>query len=374
MRLPALLFLLLSIISCEEKSMETAKKIRPIKYSKIERSSGGETHTFSGVAKAQNETNLSFKVGGTLSSAQVKLGDRVKKGQLIATIDPADYNIQNKQAISQKEGSVANAKAAETQLINAQATYDRVAKLYENNSVSLSEYQQAKAGLDAAQAQYEAANTQINAADQQVQAADNQISYTRLVSPMNGVITAVQVEANEVVNAGMLVAQVSTLGRPEVEVGVPEIFINKIKKGQQVKITLPSSPGQEFQGVVGQVAYASGNAPTYPVIVEIDQSVEQIRPGMAANVAFLFPQNGAAASSRMIVPIEAVGKDHQGNFVFVLNQQGDGVYVAEKKVITIGSLMPEGFELISGLEEGEIVATAGLKSLMNGMEVKLFND
>ena len=65
---------------------------------------------------------------------------------------------------------MANAKAAETQLINAQATYDRVAKLYENNSVSLSEYQQAKAGLDAAQAQYDAANTQITAADQQVQA------------------------------------------------------------------------------------------------------------------------------------------------------------------------------------------------------------
>jgi multidrug efflux system membrane fusion protein len=293
MRFLSLFMLVLFFSSCEEKSVETAKKIRPIKYSTIEPSTGVETHTFSGVAKAQNETNLSFKVAGTLSSVQVKLGDRVRKGQLIATIDPVDYNIQSNQAISQKEGSVANAKAAETQLINAQATYDRVAKLYENNSVSLSEYQQAKAGLDAAQAQYDAANTQINAADQQLKAAGNQVSYTRLVSPMTGVITAVQVEANEMVNAGMLIAKVSSFGRPEVEVGVPEIFINKIKKGQEVTITLPSSPGQEFKGVVDQVAYASGNAPTYPVTVEIDKSVEQIRPGMAANVAFLFSKNGA---------------------------------------------------------------------------------
>ena len=191
---------------------------------------------------------------------------------------------------------------------------------------------------------------------------------------MNGVITAVQVEANEVVNAGTVIAKVSTLGRPEVEVGVPEVFINKIKRGQPVSITLPSAPGQQFKGVVNQVAYASGNAPTYPVIVEIDKSVEQIRPGMAANVAFLFPKNGATASSKMIVPVEAVGKDNAGNFVFVLNPKGDAIYIAEKKIITIGSLIPEGFELISGLNEGDIVATAGLKSLMNGVEVKLLND
>ncbi|MDF1866635.1 MAG: efflux RND transporter periplasmic adaptor subunit [Saprospiraceae bacterium] len=374
MRLLALLSLLLSFISCEEKSVETVKKIRPIKFSKVEQSTGLETHTFSGVAKAQNETNLSFKVAGTLSAVKVELGDRVKKGQLIATIDPVDYNLQTNQAITQKEGSVANAEAAEAQFISSQSTYDRVAKLYENNSVSLSEYQQAKAALDAAEAQYEAANSQITSSDQQVQAAGNQVSYTRLVSPMNGVVTAVQVESNEMVNSGKVIATVSSLGRPEVEVGVPEIFINKIKKGQQVNITLPSSPGQIFEGIVDQVAYASGSSPTYPVIVDLGKSVEQIRPGMAANVEFIFSKNSAAKKSKMTVPVEAVGKDNEGNFVFVLNKKSDAVYVAEKKVITVGELLPEGFELISGLKGGEMVATAGLKSLMNGSEVKLLNE
>ena len=388
MRLLALLSLVIFFISCEEKSIETIKKIRPIKFSKVEQSTGLETHTFSGVAKAQNETNLSFKVSGTLSAVKVDLGDRVKKGQLIATIDPSDYNIQTNQARSQKEGSIANvqsaeanAKAAETQLISSQATYDRVAKLYENNSVSLSDYQNAKAGLDAAKAQYDAANsqvkaatTQVNSADQQVQATGNQVSYTRLSSPMNGVITAVQVESNEVVNSGKVIATVSSLGRPEIEVGVPEIFINKIKKGQKVNITFPTSPGQIFEGTVDQVAYASGSSPTYPVIVDLNKSAEQIRPGMAANAEFIFSNNSIAAKSKMTVPVEAVGKDSKGNFVFVLNKKSDGVHVAEKKVITIGKLMTEGFELISGLERGEIVATAGLRSLMNGSEVKLLND
>lgn len=388
MRSISLLLLVLFFLSCEKKTVDTTKSIRPIKYATILKSTGQETHTFSGVAKARNETNLSFKVAGILSSVNVKIGDRIKKGQLIATINPVDYNIQTNQAISQKEGSLANvqsakanAKAAETQLINSQSTYDRVAKLYENNSVALSEYQQAKARLDAAKAQYDAANsqvkaakTQVNSADQQVLAAGNQVNYTRLIAPMDGVITDVHVEANEVVNSGKVIVTLSSLGRPEVEVGIPEIFINRIKKGQAVNITLAASPGKLFKGIVDRVAYASGNSPTYPVLVEIDKSMDQIRPGMTANVTFLFPTKGLNTSSKMIVPIEAVGKDNQGNFVFVLNKYDDKIHKAEKRIIKIGNLTPEGFELIDGLKEGEIVATAGLKSLMNGEEVKLLND
>ena len=388
MRLLAIFSIVFFLFACKEKSVETTKKIRPIKYVTVGQSAAHETHSFSGVAKAQNETHLSFKVAGTLSSVNVKLGDLVKRGQLIATIDPSDYNIQTNQAQSQKEGSIANvqsaeanAKAAETQLINAQATYDRVAKLYENNSVSLSDYQNAKAGLDAAKAQYEAANSQVkaaesqvNSADQQVQATGNQVSYTRLASPMNGVVTAVHVESNEVVSSGRVVATISSMGRPEVELGVPEIFISKIKKGQSVNVHFSASPDKTFKGTVDQVAYASGSSPTYPVVIDLDESAEQVRPGMAANAVFTFNTKGTEVKSKMIVPVEAVGKDNERNFVFVLNKKSEDVYVAQKTIIGIGKLMPNGFELISGLEGGEIVATAGLKSLMNGSEVKLLND
>ena len=366
--------LVLSCMACTDESTGPEKRIRPIKFSTITSATGVETHTFSGVAKAQNETILSFKVAGILSSVDVELGEKVKRGQLIATINPIDYDIQMKQAISQKEGAVANAEAAESQLINAKATYERVTKLYENNSVALSEYQQAKASYDAAQAQYDAAIAQVSTSNQQVQAADNQIAYTQLVSPINGVITEVEVEANEMVNAGTAIATVSSVGRPEVEVGVPEILINSITKGQKVNITIPAAPGQTFQGIVDKVAYASGNAPTYPVIVEIDRSIEQIRPGMAANVSFFLTPTGAPPSANMIVPVEAVGMDNQGNFAFVLTGKGEQVYVAEKKAIVIGRLKPEGFELLQGLKEGERVAVAGLKSLMDGEEVKLLQD
>lgn len=372
MKLPILLFLAVFLVSCAEKPAETEQQIRPIKYGKVESSAGVETYTFSGVSRAQDETNLSFKVAGTLSAVKVKLGDQVKKGQLIAMIDPTDYAIQTNQAVSQKEGAIANAKAAEAQLISAKSTYARVARLYENNSVSLSEYQQAKAGLDAAQAQYDAAVSQINATDQQLMAADNQQSYTRLTAPMDGVITAVQVEANEVVNAGALIAKVSSLDRPEVEVGVSEGIINKIKIGQKATITFPSLPANSFEAEVVEIAFASGKSTTYSVILKMTNPSDEIRPGMAAEVRIVVGSHEKMVNNLIAAPLKAVASGTDGNYVYKLvPDTADGVYVAKKVLIELGSISEDRYVINNGLNEGDLVAVAGLRSLYDGAKVKL---
>lgn len=375
MKLPFIIILLILLVSCGEKSAKTEEQIRSVKYEKVELSSGVESHTFSGVTKAQNETNLSFKVAGTLSSINVKLGERVRKGQLIATIDPSDYAIQTNQAVSQKEGAVANAKAAEAQLISAKSTYDRVSKLYENNSVALSEYQQAKAALDAAQAQYDAAKSQIKATDQQLKAAGNQVNYTRLVSPMDGVITAVQVEANEIVNAGMLIAKVSSLGRPEVEVSVPEVFINKLKLGQQATIKFPSFPEQVFKAAIEEIAYASEKSTTYPVMLRMVDPADEIRPGMASEVDFKLNSDKDLSKNEIIAPIKSVAGGTDGNYVFKLIPDNEkGVYIAKKVVIELGPISNDGYVVKKGLNKDDIVAVAGLRSLYEGKKVKLLEN
>ena len=375
MKLPFILICLILLVSCGKKSAETEENVRSIKYEKVKISSGVETYTFSGVAKAQNETNLSFKVAGTLSSINVKLGEMVRKGQLIATIDPADYTIQTNQAVSQKEGAVANAKVAEAQLISAKSTYDRVTKLYENNSVALSEYQQAKAAMDAAQAQYDAAKSQINTTNQQLKAAGNQVSYTRLVSPMDGVITAVQVEANEIANAGMLIAKVSSLGRPEVEVSLPEVFINKLKLGQQATIKFPSFPEQVFQGEVEEIAFASEKSTTYPVILRIVNPADEIRPGMVAEVDFILNPDKGTLSNEIIAPIKSVASGTDGNYAFKLIPDGEsGVYIAKRIAIELGDISSNGYIIKKGLSNGDLVAVAGLRALYDGKKVKLLEN
>jgi membrane fusion protein, multidrug efflux system len=375
MKLPFILISLILLVSCGEKSAETEETIRAIKYEKVELSSGIESHTFSGVAIAQNETNLSFKVAGTLASINVKLGEKVRKGQLIATIDPSDYKIQSNQAVSQNEGAVANAKAAEAQLISAKSTYDRVTKLYENNSVALSEYQQAKAAMDAAQAQYDAAKSQINTTNQQLKAAGNQVSYTRLVSPMDGVITAVQVEANEIANAGMLIAKVSSLDRPEVEVSVPEVFINKLKLGQQATIKFPSFPELVFKADVEEIAFASEKSTTYTVILRILNPADEIRPGMAAEIDFILNSDQGTSKNEIIAPIKSVASGTDGNYVFKLIPEGEnGVYIAKRIAIELGDISIGGYIIKKGLSEGDLVAVAGLRALYDGKKVKLLEN
>jgi multidrug efflux system membrane fusion protein len=388
-------FFLLS--SCTEKKEEVKELIRPVRYAEVSQSGGEKTYTFSGVAQSSEETNLSFRVAGNVRTLNVKLGDRVKKGQLIATIDPSDYSIQVDQAVASEKGTEANVKSseaqvssseaqvknAEMQLITARSSFQRIENLYENNSIPLSEYEQAKANFESAETQYEAAKfslsaskagydaakTQVTSASKQTQSARNQVSYTKLVAPFNGVITAVNVEANELVAAGTSIAVLSSERKPEITVGVPEVFINKIKKGQKVSIDFSVLEGKPFNGTVEEMAYAAGNSPTYPIIIRIGNPTKDIHPGMAANVTFQFG-NAKAKSNALVIPVKSVGENDKGNFVFLIDES-DGKTVVKKQIITVGKLTSEGFEIKEGLSAGQKIAVAGLQTLLEGQEVKL---
>ena len=376
------------ITSCAEKEVEKEEIIRPVKYGKIVKSTGNDSYTFSGTAKANNETNLSFKVSGTLKTVNVKLGDRVKKGQIIATIDPSDFNISLDKAVAQEKGASAGLisaetqiKSAESQLIANRSNYNRIESLYENNSVPLSEYEQAKAQYEAslsqyeaAKAQYEASRTEVTASGKQIESAKNQVNYTRLEAPFDGVISQLDVEENEIVSSGSPIAVISTEAEPQVTLGVPEIFINRVSKDQKVQIQFSVLSGKTFEGTVEEVAFAAGSSPTYPVNVRIVKPSDEIRPGMAANVTFDFSDNNLETNKSIISPIKSVGEDNDGNFVFVLEESEKGVFIAKRRSIEIGELRSTGFEVKKGLKEGELVATAGLKSLLDGMRVKLIEN
>ncbi|SDB50683.1 RND family efflux transporter, MFP subunit [Flavobacteriaceae bacterium MAR_2010_188] len=354
-----LIIVAFTLLACNENNEKAEENIKSVKYERIGFSNSNQTHRFSGIVKAEYETGLSFKVGGTLSKVDVKIGDKVRKGQLIARIDPIDYEVQREQAVAQK-------KSAESQLVVARSTFSRAEKLYENNSVALSEYEQAKASLASAESQFKAANKQL-------EAANNQISYTRLNAPMNGVITSLMVESNELVSAGSIVAVLSSEGNPEVEVGVPESVIAKLQKGQEVTIEFPSIANDDFKGKIEKVAFASGQSSTYHVMVSITDPIGEMRPGMSAEVSFIMSKISDDQQNIIVAPIAAVGKDPQGHFVFVLQENSDSLYRVEKRKVSIGRMLDTGFEIKNGLEGKELVVTAGIPFLRDSMKVKLLN-
>lgn len=371
-----LLTLGLLIYACTEQQTEALPEtIKPVKYGKVIRSGGKKVFSYSGVAQSSNETNMSFRVAGTVRTVNVKLGDRIAKGQLIATLDPTDYSIQAEQAVASEKGSEANLESAKTQLINSEANYRRVEKLYENNSVPLSEYEQAKGSYESALASFDAAQTQVTSSQKQSQSARNQVDYTRLVAPFSGVITSVMVEENELVGSGNPVAVLSAERDPEVNVGIPENVIAKIEKGQKVGVHFSVVPDQDFEGRVEEVSFAAGSSPTYPAIIRITNPSKEIRPGMAATVTFSFLEKGSAGEKLYLVsPVPSIGADQDGNFAFVLKAKNNERYTVEKRPVKVGALLPDGFEVLEGLKEDELVATAGIKSLLNGMEVKLLEE
>ncbi|MCI4671431.1 MAG: efflux RND transporter periplasmic adaptor subunit [Bacteroidia bacterium] len=343
--------------ACDSETTYEADPVRPVSYYQCEMSSVKGKATFTGVTRSSQEAAVAFKVSGVVDKVNVKNGQKVKKGQLIASLDPEDYALQVEQAKVQ-------VKQAETNLNVARSTYQRIERLYEGNSVSLSEFEQAKGS-------YEASEAQLAAANQQVQAAQNQLGYTRLKAPFSGIISNLNVEEGELAGAGNPIAILDTDGKPQVEVGLADRYISRIKQGQAVNIRLSAYPEKSFKGEVTEVSYSQSQSTTYPVRARFIKPNQDIRPGLSAEVEFEFGKGKSAAS--MIIPAKAIGEDAQGQrFVYLLVGAGDTLTV-EKRIVKLGELGPEGFALLEGLSSGDKIATAGLSSLLEGMKVLLLD-
>jgi RND family efflux transporter MFP subunit len=363
------LAIILLFYGCKEKPEPEA--IRPVKYSRVLGNTISDSRSFSGVSQAFEETRLSFKVAGKIDNLNVKVGSKVTEGELIASIDDADYQIQYKQALSQKEGAIAQRKSAEANLAANVTNLERIESLYQSSSISLREYEQAKASHDAAQAQYDAAKTQVITADLQVEAAGKQLSETRLLSPARGVITEIMVEKNELVNAGNTIVEMSTDEIIEVVVGMPEGLISQLQVGDEAEITFSSFPENTFKGIISELSFTPDRSSTFPVVLSISNPTPQIRPGMAVTVIFNFNDEFNTEASEIVIPSTAVSESGGINYVFVLEPDENDIYIVRKREVQTGNLVKNGFVIESGLEPGELIATAGLKSLRDQKKVKL---
>jgi membrane fusion protein, multidrug efflux system len=354
----SILGLLLFVLSCSEEKIEKTKVVRPVRYHQILLTGTEQNRTFSGTSKAGTEARLSFKVSGTLTQIRYKVGDHLKKGVLIAFVDDTDARLNYEKSLVALEKS-------RIQKETAQSSLTRVKGLYENNNVSLQDYETAKSNYAAARAAY-------NADKKNVVLQKRSLDYFKLYAPISGIVAAVNAEKNENIKPGQVIVVMNTGDDIEIIVGVPESFILKIKAGGNVTVKFASSPGKIFDGVISEVAYnISSTASTYPATIVLSSPTKDIRPGMSADVSFIPGDKTNKIPDKIITPVAAVGKDTKGNFVFVLNKDSNSTYRVEKRAITIGELLPEGFEVISGINENELIATAGLNSLMDDMKVRL---
>ena len=351
---------LLSIlyVGCGEKEA-TDEIIRPVRYQEVITGGSGRMRSFSGTAKAGIESKLSFKVAGTIRSINVQVGDVVKRGQVIATIDATDYSIKVKEA-------EAGLKEAESQELNAKNNYDRSKSLYETNSISKSE-------LDAARAQFESIKAGVERLKSSLQYARLQLSYTRLIAPIDGKIAEVPAEINENVDAGRHVVTITSKGKTDVEISMPEVLISKIETGKEVSVTFDAIRDKTYAGKVSEVGISTGGfSTTYLVKITLDVEDPQIRSGMAAKVIFNFESSGEL--NRIIVPPATVGEDSEGRYVYTVLPDAEGNGVAKKVSVIVGDLTADGLEIIEGLINGDMIITAGVTRIQDGQKVKLLGN
>lgn len=355
-------FLVLALLmsACGDKEQAKEEVIRPVMYQKVVPGGGIQERTFTGTAISGTETKLSFKVSGTIESLRVKVGQEITKNTLLATLDDADFQLEYERS----DASVKNADAQEKQ---AKSNFSRVRALYENGSTSLSEYESAKAA-------FESAKANESSAKKARKLARAQLEYTKLYAPVGGKVATVDAEVNENVSGGQQILMLSSEGDLEVNLGLPESFISNVNVLDEVTVTFSALTSEQFKGIVSEVSFAiNSQTSTYPVVVKIDGEASRVRPGMAASVSFKVNTSNPDQPDLLLVPGPAVGEDEQGNFVFTL-EATDDFYLVRRRSVTVGNFTSSGFEIADGLEEGELIATAGLQTLLDSMKVTLFQN
>jgi len=344
------------ITACGDSNQEAEEIIRPVRYQPVYTTGGERERSFSGVARAALESDLSFKVSGTIEQLQIKVGDVVDAGATIARLDDKDYLLQ----VQEAEAALQQAEAQER---NATASYERVRGLYENRNAS-------KNDLDAARAASESANAQSVSKRKRLELARSQLDYTTLKAPNSGAIASVDVNLNENVKAGQIIAMLSSKSALEVEAGVPAILISQVRTGDKTSVSFDAIPNRNFSAQVTEVGVASmGAVTTFPVTVTLEKPGDDLRSGMAADVTFRFESPGRM--ERMLVPSVSVGQDSDGTYVFIIRSSQNGFGIIERRQVALGELTNEGMEVLSGITDGELIVTAGVSKILDGQKVRI---
>ncbi|MFC1528914.1 efflux RND transporter periplasmic adaptor subunit [Candidatus Latescibacterota bacterium] len=344
------------LLSCGGEKETSEEIIRPVRYEPVFSTGGSRTRIFSGVAKAGIESKLSFRVPGTIKNIRIKVGDTVSQGDLLAELDDVDYRL----GVRKGEAALEQAKA---QLRNATAQYDRIRLLYENDNTS-------QATLDATLSAHESAQASVSAFEQTLELANLQLEYTRLIAPIGGAIASVNAEENENVNAGETLALLSAGSQIEVDVFIPEKLISQIREGSPVAVIFDAVKGEEFPGLITEVGITPiGGSSGYPVTVKLGKDIENVRAGMAAEVTFTFESKDNRTV--IMVPSHAIKEDRDGRFVYVAESAEEGMATIIRKNVTVGDFAGDDIEIFEGLNDGDMVVTAGMSKITEGMTVKL---
>ncbi len=252
----------------------------------------------SGTITPVNTVSVGSTVSGLMKEIYVDYNSEVKKGQLLAQIDPANFQASVDQNQAQINNAEANLAKLNAELNFSRKTYERYKNLYAKNFIARSELDQAESDYLAKQASINAQRASIAQARANYNTAMTNLGYTKIIAPVDGTIIKRAIDVGQPVAASFQAPELFTIAQDltkmQIEVNVSEADIGNVKEGQDVEYTLDGYPDSTFHGKVTQVRLDStttSNVVTYTVIVSVENEDLKLKPGMTANVSIITKQS-----------------------------------------------------------------------------------
>jgi HlyD family secretion protein len=255
--------------------------------------------TATGTLSALVTVQVGSQVSGRIASIEVDFNSPVKKGQIIARIDPQLFEAAVEQARANAVAAQGNVAKAQAQARDADRQLERARVLAERKLVAAADLDTAQAGADAARASVQAAEGSLAQARAALHQSEVNLAFTRIVSPTNGVVISRNVDVGQTVAASLqaptLFVIAEDLAKMQVDTSVAEADVGRLRAGMPASFTVDAFPGEVFRGTVRQVRNAPQtvqNVVTYDAVVDVDNPELKLKPGMTATVTFVHAEKG----------------------------------------------------------------------------------
>lgn len=319
----------------ETKDQQTEKKLPLVKVKEVETGTFSDNFKVVGVIKPFTSAKVSSEEGGLITYLSKDKGSRVGKGEIVARI--------------KKDVEIASLEQTEAQVELARMNYEKQKQLYEDNATTEIQYLTAKW-------QYEAAVRGADVLKQRLKTG-----FVR--SPISGVVDDKFMNKGEMTSPGAPIFSIIDISTVKVSAGVPEMYITKVKMGQNVKVTIDVLPGVEFEGKISYIAPAlAGTSRTFEIEIQINNRDRILKPGMNANLVLSeFTEDNA-----VVIPQDMIVDYGDVQYVFVL--EGD---IAKKRELKLGGRNNNQVLIESGLNPGDKLITDGFQALKDGDKVQV---
>lgn len=348
------------LLACGKTQTKEAP-VRAVKVLTVGADHEGQTpESYAGEVRARAESKLGFRVGGKLLTRSAQLGQTVRAGQLLAQIDPRDYQL--------------GAQAAQAQMQAALTARDLAAADLKRFEAMRAQGFISDAQIERYSAQLQSAQAQLSQAQAQASVQGNQASYGNLYADRAGVITGVYAEVGQVLAAGQPVVQLAEDGPRDAAFSLPEDAGKSLPVGSAVEVIAWNAQGTEptaqWPGRVRELAASADTLTrTFAVKVAIEASAANAPP--LGTTVRIVPKNTVqkTQNAQVLLPLSALSRESSGTSVWVFAEKTATVH---KRAVKTGGIVGNQVQIISGIAAGDVVVVAGVHTLTDGQHVSRY--